>query len=88
MRPSHVNKISCHTCKFWECHDLYEYKMHQSGSGECRRNAPAQNKKDVRQREFPRTFDHDWCGEWKTRPKAIKNKTTQNPVAVAKGIAR
>jgi hypothetical protein len=67
--------MKCNTCRFWE------RDMDSPEAGNCRRYGPQplvldsiQSKQVVRV-GWPRTFEHDWCGEWVTSVGVEKSKT-------------
>lgn len=52
---------TCKTCRFWEGREY-------GGNGcyACRRRAPVACDYKIagRQSEWPKTYGHEWCGEW------------------------
>lgn len=60
-----MSEVRCRSCFYWV--PMFPDQEHNA-FGECRRYAPEQtDSESTVSRSWPRTFDHDWCGEWTKR---------------------
>ena len=57
-------EISCGTCRYYVVWIIPDYQTNGPEFGYCRRYPPH----ITHGNQFPQTYPHLWCGEWKDGP--------------------